>query len=219
MNRNPIFVTTGRAAGHSYPAHELLEGYAVTLYDLDVSRERQLRAATSSTEQANRARNAGRLQILEEKERDLREKAEALILKCQTPDERDTHNMNLYFMLSEAHPLAGEASLDLRQLKNDSFIAMGDEGKGRTSFLERCRKAGFFPNINVTVADTELMMELCRKNLGIGVYAGERPLELPGLRIVPDKLHVWEFSICICTAAGHGVTAQEAELIKCFRKW
>ena len=39
MNRNPIFVTTGRAAGHSYPAHELLEGYAVTLYDLDVSRE------------------------------------------------------------------------------------------------------------------------------------------------------------------------------------
>ena len=53
-----------------------------------------------------------------------------------------THNMNLYFMLSEAHPLAGEASLDLRQLKNDSFIAMGDEGKGRTSFLERCRKAG-----------------------------------------------------------------------------
>ena len=128
-----------------------------------------------------------------------------------------THNMN--FMLSESHPLAGEASLDLRQLKNDSFIAMGDEGKGRTSFLERCRKAGFFPNINVTVADTELMMELCRKNLGIGVYAGERPLELPGLRIVPDKLHVWEFSISICTAAGHGVTAQEAELIKCFRKW
>lgn len=82
--------------------------------------------------------------------------------------------MNLYFMLSESHPLAGETSLDLRQLKNDSFIAMGDEGKGRTSFLERCRKAGFFPNINVTVADTELMMELCRKNLGIGVYAGER---------------------------------------------
>jgi len=30
---------------------------------------------------------------------------------------------------------------------------------------------------------------------------------------------VWEFSISICTAAGHGVTAQEAELIKCFRKW
>ena len=100
MNRNPIFVTTGRAAGHSYPAHELLESYAVTLYDLDVSRERQLRAATSSTEQANRARNAGRLQILEEKERDLREKAEALILKCQTPDEREMLRMR-YLMLMD----------------------------------------------------------------------------------------------------------------------
>lgn len=100
MNRNPIFVTTGRAAGHSYPAHELLESYAVTLYDLDVSRERQLRAATSSTEQANRARNAGRLRILEEKERDLREKAEALISKCQTPDEREMLRMR-YLMLMD----------------------------------------------------------------------------------------------------------------------
>lgn len=36
-----------------------------------------------------------------------------------------THNMNLYFMLSEDHPLAGEASIDLRQLKNDCFIGMG----------------------------------------------------------------------------------------------
>lgn len=100
MNRNPKFVTTGRAAGHSYPAHELLESYAVTLYDLDVSRERQLRAATSSTEQANRARNAGRLRILEEKERDLREKAEALISKCQTPDEREMLRMR-YLMLMD----------------------------------------------------------------------------------------------------------------------
>ncbi len=130
-----------------------------------------------------------------------------------------THNMNLYFMLSEDHPLAGEASIDLRQLKNDCFIGMGDDGKGRASFLERCRKAGFFPNINVTVSDTELMMKLCRENVGIGIYAGERPADLPGLRIVPDRLHVWEFSICICTAAGHGVTAQEAEFIKSFHKW
>lgn len=111
-----------------------------------------------------------------------------------------THNMNLYFMLSESHPLAGEASLDRGSSKNDSFIAMGDEGKGRTSFLERCRKAGFFPNINVTVADTELMMELCRKNLGIGVYAGERPLELPGLRIVREAARVGIFNQ-LCTAA------------------
>lgn len=130
-----------------------------------------------------------------------------------------THNMNLYFMLGAEHPLAGEASIDLRQLKNDSFIAMGGEGKGRASFLERCRKAGFFPNISVTVTDTGLMLKLCRENVGIGVYAGEHPAELPGVRIIPDKLHVWEFSICVCTAAGHGVTAQEAEFINSFRKW
>lgn len=119
MNRNPIFVTTGRAAGHSYPAHELLEGYAVTLYDLDVSRERQLRAATSSTEQANRARNAGRLQILEEKERDLREKAEALILKCQTPDEREMLRMR-YLMLMDWATIARVA--DRRPLSSAASV-------------------------------------------------------------------------------------------------
>ena len=100
VNKNPIFLTNARVAGHSYPAYELLESYAVTLYDLDVSRERQLRAATSSTEQANRSRNAGRLRVLEEKERDLREKAEALISKCQTPDEREMLRMR-YLMLMD----------------------------------------------------------------------------------------------------------------------
>lgn len=129
------------------------------------------------------------------------------------------HNMNLYFMLGEAHPLANETAIDLRQLKNDCFIAMGDGGKGHASFLERCRKAGFFPNISVKVSDTELLMKLCRQNIGVGVYAGDSPAELSGVRIIPDKLHVWEYSICICTARGHGVSAQEAEFIKWFRKW
>lgn len=129
------------------------------------------------------------------------------------------HNMNLYFMLSEKHPLANEPSIDLRQLKNDCFIAMGEAGKGHASFLERCRKAGFFPNINVTVSDTELMMTLCRRNLGVGIFAGDKPVQLPGLKILPDKLHVWEYSLCICTSLKHGVSAQEAEFIKQFRKW
>jgi DNA-binding transcriptional LysR family regulator len=129
------------------------------------------------------------------------------------------HNMNLYFMLSDKHPLANEASIDLRQLKNDCFIAMGDGGKGHSSFLERCRKAGFFPNINVAITDTKLLMNLCRQNVGIGVYAGEKPVELPGLRIIPDKLHVWKYSMCICTAINHGVSVQEASFIKYFSKW
>lgn len=130
-----------------------------------------------------------------------------------------THNMNLYFLLGEKHPLANESSIDLRQLKNDCFIAMGDGEKGRESFLERCRKAGFVPNIGIKVSDVEMMMSLCRKNLGIGVYAGDGPAKLPGLRIIPDKLHVWEYSIHICTAVGHGVSTQEEEFISCFRKW
>ena len=130
-----------------------------------------------------------------------------------------THNMNLYFLLGEKHPLANETAIDLRQLKNDCFIAMGDGEKGQASFLERCRKAGFVPNIGIKVSDVELMMSLCRKNLGIGVYAGDSPAKLPGLRIIPDKLHVWEYSMHICTAVEHGVSAQEEEFISYFRKW
>lgn len=130
-----------------------------------------------------------------------------------------THNMNLYFLLGENHPLANESAIDLRQLKNGCFIAMGDGEKGEASFLERCRKAGFVPNIGIRVSDVELMMSLCRKNLGVGVYAGDSPAELPGLRVIPDKLHVWEHSVHICTALEHGVSAQEEEFISCFRAW
>lgn len=100
MNKNIIFVSTGRTAGRSYPAHDLLEGYAVTFYDLHASRERESRNPNSPTDQANRGRTAERLRILEAKEQELRQKVEALIEMCETPDEREMLRMR-YMMLMD----------------------------------------------------------------------------------------------------------------------
>ena len=130
-----------------------------------------------------------------------------------------SHNLNCYFMLSENHSLANQQSIDLRQLKNENFISFGEGKKGHESFLERCRKAGFVPNIGISVLDMGLIMNMCRNNMGIGFYVGNKPAELPGLKIIPDKLHSWEYSIHICTAAGHGISAQEADFIRHFYSW
>ena len=56
-----------------------------------------------------------------------------------------THNMNLYFMLSEDHPLAGEASIDLRQLKNDCFKEWGMMERAARAFLNAAARRASFP--------------------------------------------------------------------------
>ena len=130
-----------------------------------------------------------------------------------------THVLNTYFMLSEKHPLADRDTIDLRQLKNETFLSFGESIKGHSSFLERCRKAGFVPNIGAAANDFGLLTDLCRQNMGISFYVGEKPVEFPGLRIIPDKLHGWDYVIHICTAVDHGVNEQEAEFIHCFQAW
>lgn len=130
-----------------------------------------------------------------------------------------TRVLNVYFMLSEMHPLAAQTSIDMRQLKDETFIVFGEDKKGHTSFLERCRKAGFVPNIGVTAADIGLIKSLCAQNMGIGIFVGDKETELPGLKIIPDKLHNWEYMIHICTTDEHGVSDAEAEFIRYMQKW
>ena len=131
-----------------------------------------------------------------------------------------TRVFNVFFLLSEMHPLAGQGTIDLRQLKDETFLSFGDDNnKGHSSFLERCRKAGFVPNIGMTSSDVSLIMDLCRQNMGVSFYVGEEAAKLPGLCVLPDKLHSWEYTICLCTAAGHGVSADEAAFISTFRDW
>lgn len=56
-----------------------------------------------------------------------------------------THNMNLYFMLSESHPLAGEASLDLRSSKTTALSQWETRGKDAQAFSNAAAKQASFP--------------------------------------------------------------------------
>lgn len=144
---------------------------------------------------------------------------------CISPVNREkfkvhlSRSMNVYFMISDRHPFAAESSIDLRQLKNSTFITFGEHSKGHIAFLERCRKAGFIPNIGIRANDIGLMMSLCKRNLGVGIYVGDEPAQLPGLKILPDKLHSWKYTINICTLADHGITSKESEFINSFTGW
>ena len=99
MIKNTRFVSTARIAGQDYPAHDALEQYAVTLCDLDACRQRERRSASSPTSQANRTRYVDQLRILEAREKELRARAEALIGKCETPDEREMLRMRYLLIM------------------------------------------------------------------------------------------------------------------------
>lgn len=125
----------------------------------------------------------------------------------------------VYFMLGENHPLANEESIDLRQMKDSNFITFGTDNKGHMNFIERCHKAGFSPKIGIVTKDMSLIKDMIRRDMGVGIYVGKPETEIPGIRLIPDKLHGWEFKTHICTSTAHGMNSEEDALLKILKTW
>ena len=129
------------------------------------------------------------------------------------------HTYKTFYMLSESHPLAGKEFIDLRLLKDENFIGFGEGNKGHKQLVERCLRAGFTPKIGICSNDMELIRQMCRLGLGIGFFVGEADAELPGLKIVPDKVPNWNYTICLCTSSSKCLSEAETAFLKEFSKW
>ena len=47
-----------------------------------------------------------------------------------------------------------------------------------------------------------MIKELCRNNVGIGFYVGNRNKQMEGIKIIPDTCWEWSYDIGICTRKG-----------------
>lgn len=124
-----------------------------------------------------------------------------------------------FYMLSESHPLAGEECIDLRLLKDENFIGFGEGNKGHKQLAERCLRAGFTAKIGIRSNDMELIRQMCRLGLGIGFFVGDADAELPGLKIVPDKVPNWNYTICLCTSSSKSLSDAELAFLREFSNW
>ncbi len=65
------------------------------------------------------------------------------------------------------HPLAGNATVSLAELKGEPFILFKESSYHRKLILEQCKEYGFTPNIILTSDQIETMKGLVAKGIGI----------------------------------------------------
>jgi len=75
----------------------------------------------------------------------------------------------LKVILPTTHLLAGQASIRLEQLKDDSFVMFSEEYSLRTIVLEACRQAGFQPTIGFEGEETDTIRGLVAAGLGVSL--------------------------------------------------
>ena len=84
--------------------------------------------------------------------------------------------------------------------------------------MDRCRKAGFVPNVYMRASDTQLIYKLCRENEGMSFYLGE-PAEIPdGVAIIPEEPpNTWD--VGLATLAYRKPSDEVEEFIRFFKHW
>lgn len=80
---------------------------------------------------------------------------------------------NLVVLLPLDHPLAGEKSISVDQLRNDRFIMHGASHESlcrdSTAVCKLCKDAGFEPDVFLTSSNISTIMGLVRKGVGVTV--------------------------------------------------
>ncbi len=91
----------------------------------------------------------------------------------------DVDHTPLYFsppsaLLSASHPLAGESTIALEQLKDIPFIMLENkEGYGQTrGIIERCAEVGFHPDIGHYAANCASMLYYINEGYGTSIVNG-----------------------------------------------
>lgn len=77
-------------------------------------------------------------------------------------------------VVSEKHRLAKEKEIEFRELSNENFIHVTKEYMYHDVFLEKCKEAGFEPNIIFQSKQWDLILAMVEENQGITILP--RPL-------------------------------------------
>lgn len=94
----------------------------------------------------------------------------------------------LYAVVPEGHPLAGESSIRLAQLKEEPFVLFKEGYSLRAIVKEACAKAGFRPIIAFEGEETDTIRGLVAAGMGVSLLP-EMALEGSGI-LMPVKVAI-----------------------------
>lgn len=102
-------------------------------------------------------------------------------------------------LINEKNPLCQKSIIDFEDLSNENFIITNDKFKMHHNFIDKCREAGFEPNIVLSTAEIYLVHKLSRLNKGLGISIDfvVTDINYPNVYPIPfsDKSFVWEINL------------------------
>lgn len=127
----------------------------------------------------------------------------------------------LKLMVNKMHPLAKRKSVTIMDLKDENLYLESSEFKLYHNVVNRCRAAGFEPNICFETSGFSLCHKMCRDNKGITVTVDFVSEDLSGGELAGKDLVLLPFSdgdyswkACMLTRKGENLP----EAVSLFRK-
>ena len=102
-------------------------------------------------------------------------------------------------MVNTANPLSRKKEIRFAELRDQQFIIVNERFKFHHNFVNRCRQAGFEPNIYHSTMEMILVHKLSRANKGIGVSVHFITDNTANIRAIPfaDPSCTWD--ACLIT--------------------
>ena len=106
----------------------------------------------------------------------------------------------IYLLVHDEHPLALKEEIYMEDLKNQPIIIESKAFKIYHLFQERCRNAGFEPNILFQTSGFSLCHKLCKEKRGVSLAVDEirQDMDSEHLRTIPFADPFWWQAVIFC---------------------
>lgn len=129
-------------------------------------------------------------------------------------------------LVNKQHPLAERESVTIEDLKGEKLYIESSEFKLHHIILDKCRQAGFHPDIQFETSGFSLCHKMCRENKGISVTVDFVSRDLSGadlagkhLVLLPFSDGDYQWTAYMLTRKGESITPEMELFHKHIRKW
>jgi len=78
-----------------------------------------------------------------------------------------THKLNL--LVNVKNPLSKKDKVSFEDLRNEKFILVNNDFKTHHNIVEKCKNAGFSPDINFDICEISMAHKFCKLNYGVSI--------------------------------------------------
>lgn len=111
-------------------------------------------------------------------------------------------------LVNENHPLGSRQTVTIEDLKGEPLYIESTEFKIHHLIVDRCRRAGFEPNIVFETSGFSLCHKMVKANKGISVTVDFvfDDMKEKGMKLIPFSDGVYEWKMCMITRKGEQIS-------------